>query len=552
MKKTTKQVAASVLACAMTVGMLAGCGTSPVSSATVSSSAAASTSTDSSTATVTAAEGGNITVQRLSDPTTLVAWDVRATQEVFWQAICQETLMVYDGNGNPQNWLIDSITPDAEALTYTIKVKEGVSFSDGSPLNAESVAWNLNKYKAEGVMASSLFANFDKAEVTGEYEVVCRFASWDSMFTYTLARACCIASMEAYNSNGGDTDSDGDGITDGETYLASNPVGTGPFVLSEWEHDVSMTFARNDNYWGGTANLDEIKFVNYASELTAQAAMQAGELNAMSTTNFSLADQMANSGNDYTVNVASLPTSAYTLAFTSNDPDDPFYDADVRKAISYAIDCDTIAAGLGYGYASVSNQWCMNGSEFYNAEVEGQPYNPETAKQMLANAGYPNGFDTTLTVCNVTGYTDVCQVIVEQLAQVGVNVTLIPVEAASYVNYIGAWDGGMLLHPMGMENGAASQYAATFVQNLSFALGVNAFEHPDDLNDMLVATQSAASVEERNELVKQAAKLIIDDYCYMKVVEIVPTVGISTGVGNMGYCSDYNLYMDYMNMSLAG
>ena len=63
--------------------------------------------------------------------------------------------MVYDGNGNPQNWLIDSITPDADALTYTIKIKEGIKFSDGSDLNADAVAWNLNKYKAEGVMSAS-------------------------------------------------------------------------------------------------------------------------------------------------------------------------------------------------------------------------------------------------------------------------------------------------------------------------------------------------------------------------------------------------------------
>ncbi len=69
----------------------------------------------------------------------------------------------------------------------------------------------------------------------------------------------------------------------------------------------------------------------------------------------------------------------------------------------------------------------------------------------MASAGYPDGFDTTLTVINVTGYTDVCQVIVEQLAQIGVNVTLNPVEAASYANYIAAWGGGMLMHPMGME-----------------------------------------------------------------------------------------------------
>lgn len=551
-KNTFKKVAALSVACAMSAGLLAGCGGgSSASSAATSSAGDSSASSEAAAPTAATVEGGTVTIYQQSDPTTVVAWDCRATQNVFWQSICQETLMVYDGNGTPQNWLIDSITPDADALTYTIKIKEGIKFSDGSDLNADAVAWNLNKYKAEGVMSASLYSKFDNAEVTGDYEVVCHFSSWDSLFTYTLARSCPIASKEAYYNNGGDEDADGNELTDGEDYLAANPIGTGPFVLTDWQHDVSMTFTRNDNYWAGKAIVDEIKFVDYAAELTAQAAMQAGELNAMATTNFGLADQMAAMG-DYEIHAASLPTSAYTLCFTSNDPSDPFYDPDVRKAVSYAIDSQTIADGIGYGYATVSNQWCMEGSDFYNTDIEGQPYNVAKAKELLASAGYPDGFDTTLTVINVTGYTDVCQVIVEQLAQIGVNVTLNPVEAASYANYIAAWGGGMLMHPMGMENGAASQYAATFVQDLSFALGVNAFEHPDDLNQILSDAQSAATEDERNSLIKEAAAKIIDDYCYMKVVEIVPTIGITTGVSNMNYCSTYNLYVDYMNVALNG
>ena len=249
-KNTFKKVAALSIACAMSAGLLAGCGGgSSASSAATPSAGDSSASSEAAAPTAATVEGGTVTIYQQSDPTTVVAWDCRATQNVFWQSICQETLMVYDGNGNPQNWLIDSITPDADALTYTIKIKEGIKFSDGSDLNADAVAWNLNKYKAEGVMSASLYSKFDNAEVTGDYEVVCHFSSWDSLFTYTLARSCPIASKEAYYNNGGDEDADGNELTDGEDYLAANPIGTGPFVLTDWQHDVSMTFTRNDNYW---------------------------------------------------------------------------------------------------------------------------------------------------------------------------------------------------------------------------------------------------------------------------------------------------------------
>ena len=168
-KNTFKKVAALSVACAMSAGLLAGCGGgSSASSAATPSAGDSSASSEVAAPTAATVEGGTVTIYQQSDPTTVVAWDCRATQNVFWQSICQETLMVYDGNGNPQNWLIDSITPDADALTYTIKIKEGIKFSDGSDLNADAVAWNLNKYKAEGVMSASLYSKFDNAEVTGD------------------------------------------------------------------------------------------------------------------------------------------------------------------------------------------------------------------------------------------------------------------------------------------------------------------------------------------------------------------------------------------------
>ena len=164
-----------------------------------------------------------------------------------------------------------------------------------------------------------------------------------------------------------------------------------------------------------------------------------------------------------------------------SDPTDPFADELVRRAVSYAINAEEIADALLYGYGVKSNQWCVPQSEFFNTELEGQPYNIQKAKQLLAEAGYPNGFKTILTTQSQTLLTDICQVIAEQLSDIGIEVEIRPILGAGYVNYIGGWEKGMLLHPMGMENGAASQISVTFVQGLDFALGVNSFIHPDDL-----------------------------------------------------------------------
>lgn len=474
-------------------------------------------------------KGGIIKVMGMPTlPSTLLWHQVRAVHEIAFSSYTQETLMKYDGNGNPQPFLLESMEGDNEKKVWTLKVKKGIKFSDGSDLNAEVVAWNLNIYKEKGILSGSFYSAMDKAEVVDDYTVAVHMKEWDSLFPYTLARSCLIASKVAYD-------------TYGEDYLAEHPIGTGPFILDKWERDVSLKYVKNPNYWQGEPNVDGVEVVIYANELVAQAAMEAGELDAMATTNYNLVSQMANSSTKYEINAASLATSAYTLCFNSSDPEDPFYDPKVRQAVSYAIDSKAIVDTLMNGYGAVSNQWCLPGSEFYNDEIEGQPYDPEKAKAMLAEAGYPNGFETMLTVSNVTAYTDVCQIIVEQLSKVGVKVELRPIEGAAYANYIGGWEKGMLLHPMGMENGAASQMATTFVQGLGFALGVKSFDHPDDL-DALVKDANYSKPEEVATKFQHIQKVVFDDYTFMKTIAIVPTIGITRPeVHDGNFCKDQNL-----------
>ena len=122
---------------------------------------------------------------------------------------------------------------------------------------------------------------------------------------------------------------------------------------------------------------------------------------------------------------------------------------------------------------------------------------------------------------------DLGQIIKEQLAVIGVNVELNIVDPGNYVNFIGSWPGGMLLHPMGMENGAASQIAANFVQGLNFALGVQAFLHPDDLNELIRKAQSSDR-QTAVALFNKAQAMIIEDYTMMKVVMIVPAMVVTS------------------------
>ena len=470
-------------------------------------------------------KGGTIDIM-LADITTLMFHQVRAVQNIAFQGMFQETLMKYNAAGVPEPFLLESIEGDTGTKIWTMKVRQGVKFSDGSDLNAEAVAWNINTYKEKGIFKDSFYAAVNEAVAVDEYTVEVRMSNWDSLFPYTLARTMPIASKQSYDEFG-------------EEYFEENPIGTGPFILEKWDRDISMTLVANQDYWQGAPNVDGLNLVVYNQELVAQAAMMAGELDIMVTSDYTLANQMEAEG--YDINVASVPTTAYTLCFNSVNPEDPFYDPNVRKAASYAINTDEIIEALFQGYGTKSTQWGTPDSEFYNQDVEGQPYNPEKAKELLAAAGYPDGFKTYLTTFAGTFYSDMSQIIIEQLAQVGIEVEFRPIEGAAVVQYIGDWEEGMFLHPMGMENGAASQLSVTFVQGLSFALGIGSFEHPDDL-DIMIRAANYAEADKVAGLFQDIQEVIFDDRCYMKTIGIGSSVGIvNPAIQDSNYCVIQNM-----------
>ena len=443
-------------------------------------------------------------------PTSLEWTQIRGIMEIAYMCPIYETLLRYAADGTPEPFLLESITPDSDALTWTMKIRDGITFSDGSPLDAEAVAWNLDYYKENGVLAGSYYANYDHAEVVDAKTVVCHFSAWDALFDYSLCRTTLIASKAAFDKGGKDA-------------LIANPVGTGPFILDSYETDVQMTMKRNDNYWQGEVYLDALKWVYYPQETIAATAVVTGEIDALATQAYNIVQTIQNAGTNLDAYTTNVPSYAYTICFNMRG-DDPCADPQVRQAISYAIDSQTIADTLSFGYAKVSNQWAMPGSPVYNNDVEGQPFNVEKAKELLAAAGYADGFETTLTYPSGDFMNSVCQMIQEQLKAINIKVNLRPIEGAAYVNYIGGWEEGMLCHTMGMEAGAPSQYTTTFVNGLAFGLGMNAFVIDDELEATSRAIANSKTTDELIKNTHSVAKTVFDDQCLCKVVLITTYV----------------------------
>ncbi len=452
--------------------------------------------------------GGTVNYYISIEPTTLLAWTTRNPTDVDVLNVTNEFLMKYDENGVAQPYLIESITPDQDALTFTLVVKEGIKFHDGSDLNAEAVAWNMNKYKESGVLSGSFYGKFDNAEAVDDYTVVAYMNAWDSLFPTALARTCFITSKLAFD-------------TYGEEYLQGHPVGTGPFMFESWDHDVSVNLVKFEDYWRGEPRLDGVNMVVYTNLQVAAAALEAGELDILEVGQFDLAVDLEGK-EGIVVDTAALTGTGYTLCYNAMDEDDPLYDIRVRQAISYAIDSEAISEAVTKGYYFESNQWAKSSDPVYSPDVTGFPYNIEKARELLEEAGLADGFTTRITL-EVGGMEDGAQIIAEQLAAVGITVELNMVERANYKAYIGDWEYGMLLHPMGTSNGQASQLAANFIQGLDFALGVDTFLHTDEVNDM-INEAVAADEETANQLFQEVAYKVFEEQALMKVITLTKYV----------------------------
>ena len=510
-----KKLVSLLMAMTMCASLAACGGADSGASGSSSATDAAESGTSSSTAEAAATDaqpvsGGEINIPITDDPTTLQGWMVRNTNEGTVAPAIYETLLAYDETGAPQPYLLESFEGDPEALTYTMVVKDGITFQDGTPLDAEAVKWNLDYYKENGVLTGSYFNYVDSVEVVDEKTVVVHMSSWDALFDYGLARTCFICSPTAVEEMGPEA-------------FNETPVGTGPFKVTKWVHGEGIYTEAYDNYWQGTPYLDAINFKIYASTATQQATMEVGDLDIMYLTGDSVtADSMEASG--YTIINSIIPDSGHTLCFNSK-AEGPLTDVRVRQAIALAVDTDSINAALlsGGKYGTSSTQWAApTSSEYY--DIEGYGYDVEKAKSLLAEAGYADGFDLTINFQVGDFAKSVCQIIQAELAEVGINVTLNQIEVANYANYLGEWDG-ILYHPMGLSNGQYSQIAANMIPGARF--GSETFLH-DEKSVSLIA--EAISSDE--ETLKKDMNEVID-ILFQQNVELYPiSIIYSTAVIN--------------------
>lgn len=329
-----------------------------------------------------------------------------------------ETLFTLTPTGEVKPNLALSFEGSADNKTYTIKLRQGVKFSDGTPFNAEAVKLNLERVLNPDTKASwrSLVALVTKVEAKDEHTVV-------------LTMSQPMAPLQAHLGHGGVAIIAPSALAKGPEWLASNTIGTGPYMIKEYKKDQSVTLVKNPTYWGTKPAIDEVVYKAVKEDGPRLIEVESGTADvALRVPPTEVKRLQANKD----LEVTTVPT-VRVLFMMLNNQKPPFNDKRVRQAMNYAIDKDSIVTNLLAGAARVSDS-AMAPEIFGYAKQTPYKRDVAKAKALLKEAGVAEGTKVTLhhPVGRYVQDAKIAEAIAAQLKEVGLNVELKPMEVTPY------------------------------------------------------------------------------------------------------------------------
>lgn len=421
-----------------------------------------------------------------------------------------ETLFRTDKSGKPVPWLATDAVNDVTNKTITIPLRKGVKFHDGTDFNADAAKWNLEQCMAAKTGGTENFKSIDKVD---DSTIRVNLAQWDNTVTGNFGQIIgSMISPTAYKANGAD-------------WAAAHPVGTGPFKFVSWEKGTKIVYDKFDGYWQkGKPYLDRIEIVVIPDPVTRQISLRKGDVDLL--TFVPAKDSVDLEKEGFGVNRTRAGSGALGWVQDSIKSASPFSKLQVRQAVQHAIDGESIAKTIFYGSAEAANQWIYKGHWAYNPNITGYPYNPEKAKQLLGEAGYANGFKTTLAyITNNSDYEPLSTAVQGMLKAVGIDATLDPVPITRWSQVAltsGTWEGmfwaGISPNP-DVAAALASRYAGGGRYYSQMLV-------PDDYLKTIQSALAAGDFDTKAKATQDTMKIMIDKYCLRTVVVSTSDIGV--------------------------
>ncbi|MBW2154245.1 MAG: glutathione ABC transporter substrate-binding protein [Deltaproteobacteria bacterium] len=437
-----------------------------------------------------------------------------------------DNLVEFTEKGDIVPMLATSWDTSKDGLHWTFHLRKGVKFHDGTPFDANAVAFNLKRVTdpEKTTRRTKLYAPFiESAKAVDKYtvsiELKAPFGALLAHFAHGAGGMVSPKALQTYKDK-----------------ISLHPVGTGPFIFQEWVPGEQIVLKRNDAYWKGNAKIEKIIFKPVPEAGSRVMMLESGEADVAFPVPLVEVDRLRKTKG---VKVITGDT-ARVIYIGMNNLKKPFSDVRVRKAINYAVNKKAIVKNILKGMATPSKS--IIGSLVWGySPIQSYEYNPEKAKSLLKEAGYPNGFETSLWTPEGRYPMDaqVAEAVAGQLQKVGIRVKLRKWEWAAYIRntrkkpeeakyemFLLGWAPSTGDADWGMR--------PLFYSGMWAPIGSNRCYYKNPEADRYIeAGMKTADPEKRKEIYRKAQEIIVKDAPWVMLYDMVQSVGIRENLENI-------------------
>jgi len=475
-----------------------------------------------------AAPTGKLRIALTTDVNSIVFSNAAERQAAIASLAFFDSILFPAADGSAQPSLAEKCEPNAEYTTYTCTLRQDVVFHNGEPMNADAVVATIGYLRNPDIAYPFPPEEEVTVEKVDDFTVNFNLAAPNPKFDYTTLAFYEVLPPQYIEEVGW------------ETFL-EKPVGTGPFVFKEWVKGSHVSGTANPNYWReGYPLVDEIEFKFISEASTRLAALQSGEVDVITR----LTEDEANTIKDDTeLKLVTYPLDrVYYVAFNNltTGVDTPIMDVNVRQAMNYAVDRQAIVDALFNGQAALSTSLVTPGDIGY-VKSEPYPYDPEKAKALLAEAGYPDGFEIDMA-CPDKAYArinEVCEAIGSYLGEVGIAVNLEFMESGKF------WDleAKTELPPLFVDSWSAD---GNPISRITGALGKDqsyAAWWDERIQNLIDSINATGDVDEVNAYYAELQTLLIEEPPFVYLYEPYTFEAIRSNVINYAPRSNENFWV---------
>lgn len=396
-----------------------------------------------------------------------------------------EGLTRFTETGEVVPGLAESWDISEDGTAYTFHLREGVTFHDGTAMDAEDVKFSLDRARGEDSQNAqkALFEGISAVEVVDPQTVRVTLGAPDGSFLFNMAWGdAVIVAPESI----------------GE--IKQHPVGTGPFAFDRWVTGDRIELDRYADYWGEAPALTDVTFRFISDPTAAYAAMMAQDIDAFA--GFPAPENLPMFEADPRFKVIVGSTEGETI-LAINNKEGPLSEKLVREAIAHAIDRQAIIDGAMFGLGTpIGTHFAPHNPDYVDL-TDLSPHDPEKAKRLLADAGYPDGFTTTLKLPPPSYARRGGEIIAAQLREVGIDTEITNLEWAQWLEEVfRGKDFGLTIvsHTEPMDIGIYARPDYYFQ-----------YDNPE-LQELMATLSKTTDPAQRSELLKQAQTTIAEDY----------------------------------------